>query len=165
MVKLWNLTELERKYSEPDSNPEPYLTLRGHTGPLLAIEGVSSSRDQSKNQNIVFTAGVEGSIHVWNIPQISDVNVYGDTKDGENFCVEVWSDESPEAIWSLKYHPFQDLLLSINACSQIVVWDCGNIDKTSSCEKTGKVKKRFELAAIEGKKLDPPTCCSWLPTH
>ena len=41
MVKLWNLTELERKYSEPESNPEPYLTLRGHTGPLLAIEAVT----------------------------------------------------------------------------------------------------------------------------
>ena len=70
MVKLWSLQDLEKKYSEADSVPEPYLTLRGHTGPLLAIEGVTGNRESTKNEKILFTGGVEGTIHVWNIPQV-----------------------------------------------------------------------------------------------
>ena len=43
MVKLWSLNEMEKKYSETDGNPEPYLTLRGHTGPLLTITGLEDN--------------------------------------------------------------------------------------------------------------------------
>lgn len=131
MVKLWSLSELEKKYSDADSIAEPYLSMRGHTGPLFAIEGVPVDRQKSKNANLIFTAGVEGSIHVWNVPQVSDVNVYGDTQDGKNYCCEIWPDENADVIWSLKYHPFQDLLLSINANSSIVVWDCDDINLNS----------------------------------
>ena len=74
MVKLWNLGELEKKYSETDGNPEPYLTLRGHTGPLLAVTGLDDNRQQNSNANVLFTAGIEGSIRVWNTPPVSEVN-------------------------------------------------------------------------------------------
>ena len=70
MVKLWSLSDLEKKYSDADSVPEPYLTLRGHTGPLFAIEGVMGDRVSNKNANLIFTGGVEGAIHVWNIPRV-----------------------------------------------------------------------------------------------
>mgnify|MGYP001626793922 CR=1 FL=1 len=47
MVKLWNLSDLDRKYSEASSNDEismePYLTLRGHTGPLLCATSITDS--------------------------------------------------------------------------------------------------------------------------
>ena len=56
--------------TDTDGNPEPYLTLRGHTGPLLAIEGVNGERESNENADILFTAGVEGTIHVWHIPKV-----------------------------------------------------------------------------------------------
>ena len=49
--------------------------------------------------------------------------------DGKNYLCEVWSDENADTIWALKYHPFQDLLLSINANNTIIVWDCTKINK------------------------------------
>lgn len=66
------------------------MTLRGHTGPLLSVTGLSDDR-KSNNRNLLFTAGDEGCIRVWNVPLISDVNQYGDTYDGKNYCIGVWS--------------------------------------------------------------------------
>jgi striatin 1/3/4 len=132
MVKLWSLEDLESAYSKSNGNVEPYLTLRGHTGPLLAVAGLSDERKSAKNQNLLFTAGDEGCIRVWNVPSISDVNQYGDTFDGKNYCIGVWQDETNrEAIWDLSYHPFQDMLLSISANSSynsVLIWNCANID-------------------------------------
>ena len=124
MVKLWNLNELEKKYADTDGNAEPYLTLRGHTGPLLAVTGLNENRKGSENENLLFTAGIEGSIRVWNAPPVSEVNQYGNTFDGKNYCIGTWSDSDQEAIWALKYHPFQDFLLSVSANNAINVWDC-----------------------------------------
>ena len=96
MVKLWNLGELEKKYSETDGNPEPYLTLRGHTGPLLAVTGLDDNRQENPNANLLFTAGIEGSIRVWNTPPVSEVNQYGSTLDGKNYCIGTWADPDKE---------------------------------------------------------------------
>jgi striatin 1/3/4 len=126
MVKLWAVDdELEHRYIKSDGNLEPYMTLRGHTGPLLSVTGPGQSRKSQKNSNLLFTAGDEGCIRVWDVPTISEVNQYGDTKDGKNYCVGVWSDEnSREAIWDLQYHAFQDLLLSISANTSVLIWNC-----------------------------------------
>jgi WD40 repeat protein len=73
--------------------------MRGHTGPLLAVTG-------SPTTSTLFTAGTEGQIRVWNVPDESDVNLYGNTFDGKNYCVGIWSDNDMDAVWDLKYHPF-----------------------------------------------------------
>jgi striatin 1/3/4 len=72
MVKLWSLESIESKYTKSNGNVEPYLTLRGHTGPLLAVAGLNDA--QRKNANLLFTAGDEGCIRVWDVPSISDVH-------------------------------------------------------------------------------------------
>lgn len=59
MVKLWYLPEFEQKYSETRGNIEPFMTLRGHTGPLFAASG---------SGDILFTGGIEGVVKVWQIP-------------------------------------------------------------------------------------------------
>ena len=141
MVKLWNLAEMEKLYSYTDGNPEPFLTLRGHTGPLLAVTGLTENRKGSQNENLLFTAGIEGSIKVWSTPSVSDVNQYGSTFDGKNYCIGTWADTEQEAIWALKYHPYQDLLLAISANNAINVWDCSQLDKTA--DNQGKIKHRF----------------------
>merc|ERR1719253_2229207 len=50
--------------------------MRGHTGPLFSVTG---------SNNLLFTAGMEGQIRVWNTPQESEVNYNGDTKNGKNY--------------------------------------------------------------------------------
>ena len=72
MVKLWNLSDLDRKYQEASSaenaDLEPYLTLRGHTGPLLCSTSILDANRQSPCKNLLFTAGIEGCIRIWTIP-------------------------------------------------------------------------------------------------
>lgn len=57
---------------------ESYITLRGHSGPLMSITGTKfkSSSDRLDTQNesekvnrLIFTGGGEGVIRVWNIPE------------------------------------------------------------------------------------------------
>lgn len=62
-VKLWSFKNIENVYSENDGNLEPYITLRGHTGPLFSVTG-----GHPRNKRVVFTAGSEGVIRVWNLP-------------------------------------------------------------------------------------------------
>ena len=163
MVKLWNLNDMEKRYETTDGNPEPYLTLRGHTGPLLAVAGLGENRKGAENENLLFTAGIEGNIRVWSTPPVSEVNQYGNTNDGKNYCVGIWSDSDQEAIWALKYHPFQDLLLSVSATNAINVWDCEKLDKTADNE--GKIKWKFAYSSANGEAKDTMTCCTWLETQ
>ena len=72
MVKLWNLSDMDRKYAEASTaenlRMEPYMTLRGHTGPLLCSTSVTDVARETSNKNLLFTAGIEGIIRIWNIP-------------------------------------------------------------------------------------------------
>jgi WD40 repeat protein len=106
-IKLWNLKGLEQTYADTEGNPEPYITLRGHTGPLLAITAPKSIQ---KYERVIFTAGVEGVIKAWNIPLCDEVNQYGDTFDGKNYCIGSFSDSSGETVWDLKHHPYQVII-------------------------------------------------------
>ncbi len=102
MIKLWSLPDLEQKWTDNRGNLEPYITLRGHTGPLLCASG---------RGDLLFTGGIEGVVKVWQLPPCSAVNQYGDTLEGKNYQILELSTEDPECIWGLSYHPFQDLLL------------------------------------------------------
>ena len=81
-VKLWSLKNLDQVYGETEGNPEPYITLRGHTGPLFAVAGPHPT-----HKRLMFTAGMEGVIRVWNLPAFNEVNEYGNTFDGKNYCI------------------------------------------------------------------------------
>ena len=56
MIKLWSLPELDSKWTETKGNPEPYLTLRGHTGPLFCAAG---------RGDVLFTGGLEAVVKMW----------------------------------------------------------------------------------------------------
>jgi striatin 1/3/4 len=68
-VKLWSLKGLDQSYQESEGNPEPYITLRGHTGPLFSITGPHNTYSK-----VVFTAGSEGVIRAFNLPTLHEVN-------------------------------------------------------------------------------------------
>jgi striatin 1/3/4 len=104
-VKLWSIKAMQGAHAgDQKGNIEPFFTMRGHTGPLFACTGNTSA--SQLGGNLIFTAGMEGQIRVWTVPAESEVNGYGDTYDGKNYCIGVWSDIDQEAFWDLKYHPF-----------------------------------------------------------
>ena len=79
----------------------------------------------------------------------------------------VWidPDQEQEAIWDLKYHPFQDLLLSLNANNSIILWDCSSIDSSPASDapnKNGIIRHRFEFETAE---KDNATSVAWLQTQ
>ena len=82
--------------------------MRGHTGPLFSITGPMNS-----NSRVVFTAGSEGTIRVWNLPAINEVASYGDTLDGKNYCIGAWTESAQEAFWDIRHHPYSVIILTI----------------------------------------------------
>jgi WD40 repeat protein len=64
------------------------------------------------NGRIIFTGGSEGTIRAWNLPTINDVNYYGDTYDGKNYCIGTWTETSGEAFWDIKHHPYSVIIHS-----------------------------------------------------
>lgn len=135
-VKLWSLKNIDQAYSDNDGNIEPYITLRGHTGPLFSIAG-----GHPKNKRILFTAGSEGVIRVWNLPTLHEVNQYGDTYDGRNYCIGQWVEASGESFWDLRHHNYQQMLLTVNASQQTLVWSTADLDLESQ-DNPGKVLSR-----------------------
>ena len=102
-VKLWNTKNIEQNYAETESNLEPYITLRGHTGPLFTVSGAGSGSGMGR---VIYTGGSEGSVRVWHLPMMSEVNQYGDTLDGKNYCIGEWAESSGEPVWDVKHHPY-----------------------------------------------------------
>ena len=75
----------------------------------------------------------------------------------------MWSDVEQEAFWDIKYHPFQDLLLSVGAGNSVLVWNCADIDGKSD-ENAGKIASRFAYSEPGSPSEFTPSACSWLPT-
>jgi hypothetical protein len=40
----------------------------------------------SGRDSVIFTAGMEGLIKMWTVPPVGEVNQYGDTFEGKNYC-------------------------------------------------------------------------------
>ncbi len=79
---------------------DPYLILRGHTGPLFSL---ALSPDYS-DSNIIYTAGNEGIIKIWKIPRAEEVAQYGDTESVFN-CSIGFFQKSTEVVWDMRHHP------------------------------------------------------------
>lgn len=72
-VKLWDINSINKRYEEQNGFIEPFMTLRGHTGPINSITGpkIQGEANSDVNQAIsrlIYTAGNDGCIRVWNIP-------------------------------------------------------------------------------------------------
>lgn len=68
-LKLWSLKNFENQMAEQEGNITPYITIRGHTGPLFSIAGPHNSVAKT-----IFTAGKEGIIRIFNLPSLYEVN-------------------------------------------------------------------------------------------
>ena len=177
LVNLWKIKNIAKAGQQFF---EPYITLRGHTAPVYAITGpklnAESEPEVSESlSKLLYTAGKDGVIRVWNMPGFLGDEKYPQT-DGRNFQVGTLSDaDGNEPYWRLEYHAILPLLLSIKGDSKIQVWDCKelsakaltyDIDNEEQCrldfvQETVPLKEMsFRL---EGKE---PAACSiaWLPT-
>lgn len=109
MLKIWNVDS--RRLSDMI---EPIRTIRAHRQPILTVEGGNSLNDRT-----VYTAGVEGEIKVWNIPELSVLQATNNYI--EDLLVGTWSCHT-DAIWSLSHHPTEPLLLSASADGLVNLW-------------------------------------------
>eukprot|EP00347_Sterkiella_histriomuscorum_P004608 403359819 len=114
MMKLWDVNKFQSLRPIDDQQIEPVHTFRGHTGPLFSV---TSNHSQKPDDNLIYSAGSEGVIRVWRIP---DINNYEDKYDklpktnGKNYCLGVFSSHK-DVVWQLVYHPIDDQLLSVSA--------------------------------------------------
>jgi len=69
-VKLWNISNIQKQIESSNGFLEPYISLRGHTGAILSVTAPKMQADSDKDiSKLLFTAGVDGQIRVWNIPK------------------------------------------------------------------------------------------------
>lgn len=82
MIKLWDLRYINNETEICD----PYFTLRGHRGPVLTITGGYGWGGTNINESLIYSAGVEGVIKVWDVPfpELIDNDV---GSDGKNYCL------------------------------------------------------------------------------
>ncbi|OMJ91111.1 hypothetical protein SteCoe_6370 [Stentor coeruleus] len=160
LIKLWDISHYD-SFNE-NSQCEPYFSLRGHKKPILTMTGNIIGDEQ-----LLYTAGEEGIIRVWELVPPNDVNAYGPAPD-KSYCVGIWSGHS-EAIWDLKHHPVDGLVLSSSADGIVKLWK--TVDTTTSIEnwKSGKnsanLVKNFMYPTADGENYHIPTCASWLITE
>lgn len=116
MVKLWNAKAFKTQ-AENDFN-EPIYTYRGHTGPLFAL---ATNYAQVPEETIVYSAGSEGVIRIWEFPSESRFPDKYPSSDGKNHCIGIFSSHK-DTVWQLVPHPTEDLLLSVSADASVKMW-------------------------------------------
>jgi WD40 repeat protein len=84
-VKIWDLATLaDPSHTSSLQDLEPYLTLRGHTGPIMSI-GASNqeleNQAQTEVSSLLYSGGINGSIHLWGVPGSHQVKPYGPVND------------------------------------------------------------------------------------
>ena len=120
-VKLWDVKLMHKNMSDGfgqgiEFKSDPYFTLRGHTGPLFKITG------SSINDRIIYTAGTEGIVKIWKVPDLDDVELFGFEQEKYQFCLGSLNGHYNQPIWDLKHHPSLPMLLSMGADSSLCLW-------------------------------------------
>jgi hypothetical protein len=69
---------------------EPYITLRGHTGPIMAMCGYEVTEESQINEsltNIVISGGINGNIMIWRVPSRKEAE---SAKSDNQYQVACW---------------------------------------------------------------------------
>lgn len=139
-----------------------YMTLRGHIGALFTMTGPSETNLHSK-KNMLYTAGEEGEIRVWKIPNPVYTDTIESTHDSQH-CVGVWKHHT-DAIWDLQHHPTESCLLSLSSDNEIALWmtltEDEEIDSLGQ-NFGGNIRHTFKNKELFSKYHDTPTTCCWL---
>ena len=165
LIKVWSLNNL---FSNSQFQVlEPYLTLRGHTGPLYCTE------KGKEGSSLIYTAGNEGLIQIWNVPKQDEVKQYGPSESLFNLNVGFYQkSEEGEIIWDLKHHPTSDLLVSLSSDATINYWKTTTAEEYVQAFTSENFNENWLLSSRNKKanylgngEFAIPTRCDFLKTE
>ena len=157
LIYVWSLDDIS--FNPSSENVEPYLHLRGHTGPLFCLE---HGRD-----NLIYTGGSEGLIQIFNILPESEITSYGSSDEVFNLSIGYFqnNNENNEIYWELKHHPKENILISLCSDGDITFWETTTIEEYISAFNNGKFKWDKSTKSKKSSYLDEiaiPVCCDFL---
>ena len=157
LIYVWSLDEIS--FNPSSENVEPYLHLRGHTGPLFCVE---HGRD-----NLIYTGGSEGLIQIFNILPESEITSYGSSDEVFNLSIGYFqnNNENNEIYWELKHHPKENILISLCSDGDITFWETTTIEEYISAFNNGRFKWDKSTKSKKSSYLDEiaiPVCCEFL---
>lgn len=185
-IRLWDLKLLGQqdkelvediKYNFIDDNSEyagspndiySYYTLRGHTGIVTKV----AQNHNSHPNKFIYTAGIEGIIRVWRVPDPSEVNQFAKDCDlSIELCIYIWEAHPNEIIWDLKHHPTDQLILSLGADDMVILWKTPKHDEIKKLVEEESDSKRLEdklyinnFEPNDTQVNDTPICWEWINT-
>ena len=157
LIYVWSLDNIS--FNPSSENVEPYLHLRGHTGPLFCVE--------HGKDNLIYTGGSEGLIQIFNILPENEITSYGSSDEVFNLSIGYFQNnsENNEIYWELKHHPKENLLISLCSDGDITFWETTTIEEYISAFNKGKFKWDKSTKSKKSNYLDEiaiPVCCEFL---
>ncbi|CAE8656740.1 unnamed protein product, partial [Polarella glacialis] len=158
LIKGWDLSGLWR--GAPDADElEPYVTLRGHTAPVLAM----TYRPQDR---MLFSAGVDFGICAWRLPSCQSYDAYGRKQGGQHGTM--WAGTlvgHTDNVWDLQQHPQLPFLASASADGKLGLWaaEAEHLARGSSAMQASFSLRPPGLTGQDPAARDVPSCLSWVP--
>ena len=157
LIYVWSLDNIS--FNPSSENVEPYLHLRGHTGPLFCVE--------HGKDNLIYTGGSEGLIQIFNILPENEITPYGSSDEVFNLSIGYFQNnsENNEIYWELKHHPKENVLISLCSDGDITFWETTTIEEYISAFNKGKFKWDKSTKSKKSLFLDEisiPVCCEFL---
>ena len=157
LIYVWSLDYIS--FNPKSEDVEPYLHLRGHTGPLFCVE---HGRD-----NLIYTGGSEGLIQIFNILPASEITPYGSSDEVFNLSIGYFqnNNENNEIYWDLKHHPKDNLLISLSSDGDITFWETTTAEEYILSFNKGRFKWSKSTKSKKSSYLDEiaiPVSCEFL---
>jgi len=138
LIKCWDLNVMWSGGINAEE-PEPAVTLRRHTAPVMAM----ALRQQDR---VIFSAGMDKTILAWHTPPDREGYSSG-TRQWPRLVDSMKGHE--DTVWGLEHHAHLPYLLSASADGNIGLW---------STENGGQMAAAFTRPALEDTDLDAPVC-------
>ena len=157
LIYVWSLDHIS--FNPRSEDIEPYLHLRGHTGPLFCVE---HGRD-----NLIYTGGSEGLIQIFNILPSSEITSYGSSDEVFNLSIGYFqnNNENNEIYWDLKHHPKENLLISLSSDGDITFWETTSAEEYILSFNKGRFKWAKSTKSKKSSYLDEiaiPVSCEFM---
>ena len=157
LIYVWSLDHIS--FNPRSEDVEPYLHLRGHTGPLFCVE---HGRD-----NLIYTGGSEGLIQIFNILPSSEITSYGSSDEVFNLSIGYFqnNNENNEIYWDLKHHPKENLLISLSSDGDITFWETTSAEEYILSFNKGRFKWAKSTKSKKSSYLDEiaiPVSCEFM---
>lgn len=158
LIKGWDVSSVRR--GAPDvEDLEPYVTLRAHVAPVLALSYRAKDR-------VLVSGGMDRYIHVWQLPESRCYNSYSSnlTAQQRAMCIGYLMGHT-DSVWSLHQHAHLSRLVSASSDGTVRVWD-PDLEGTTGIG-TAEASLTMPLPpGCDQRELgvDVPACAAWIPT-